>query len=153
MLEENIKRRNKAIAAATEEFRIDKQVAEESLKLLKTENELTKAMQTRAELTLKLASSRVGGEVRAIDTVQLELKAAKDAFEFEVESVKLKKDILEAEHEILKARMKVIFLEAGMAKKVHGKIVLDSEAQGFMDTIAEGFASVSYTHLTLPTKA
>jgi len=130
------------LAEETKLERAKKLTAEAALKTLEAEKQLTDAKNERAKLELKLASSRTGGDPRAVDIVQQELKAAKDTFQFEVDSAKLKMAVLSAEHEILKIRMKLFFLEAGMATKdKDGKITLGTEAQELMTTLGKGFES------------
>ena len=144
MLEEAIKNRERLIAIGTQEFRIDKQAAEEAMKALAAEKALIDLKRTRLKLNLELASARRGGDVSPVDNARQTIAAAKEAFEFEKSSATLKMDILTAEHEILKVRMKLLFLEAGMATKAEdGTITLNKPAQDMMDTIGKGFAAKS----------
>ena len=138
--EEKIKQLDEQIKKATEKFRIDLQENQELQKVLTLEKGLTDLKRTQLGLELELAAARTGGSVRPLDTSMQTIAAAKEAYDFEVDSFNLKKLILEAEHNILMARTKVILLEAGMAKKNEdGTIEVDASAKAWMDALGEGF--------------
>ena len=139
--------REAQVAEATKLERAEKATAEASLNTLKATKALVDAQRERVRLQLELQAKMTGGAVTPIDAARQTLATAKETFTFEVQSAKLKQDVLKAEHEILKIRMKLFFLEAGMATQdpKTKKITLNPEAQGYLDTLSKGFNAKSST--------
>ena len=139
--------REAQVAEATKLERAEKATAEASLNTLKATKALVDAQRERVRLQLELQAKMTGGAVTPIDAARQTLATAKETFTFEVEAAKLKQDVLKAEHEILKIRMKLFFLEAGMATQdpKTKKITLNPEAQGYLDTLSKGFNAKSST--------
>ena len=149
LLDQKLKTTASQIAEDTELDRVKKQYNTELLKQLDLETEVIDAKRDNLSLELELAAAKSGGDVRAVDTATQTIAAAKEKFQYEVDSLKFKKLILEAEEAIVLARTKLLLMEMGMVtqtKDAEGNVTsttLTKEAQSWMDALGKGFSSKS----------
>ena len=113
-------KREETLQLATEQFQVDKQVAELSLKRLAAEKEGEQIAQRRAALQQKIASFETRGTttLTAAEQFKLEVDAAKQSRDIAEKEAESKKAVIEAEYAILRERVNVLDLEGNVKKQL-----------------------------------